>query len=157
MNSKADVIIRFAENDDLDRISTIEKDSIKMPWSKKAIEDFYANPISKILVAIIDNSVCGYITLSCVLDEIQIANVAVSKEHRRKKVASAMISFLLSYARDNSFTNITLEVRESNESAISLYKKFDFENVGIRKNYYRTPCENAILMTHYLLRKEQSE
>lgn len=157
MNSNDSVFIRFAERDDLEKVSIIESESIKMPWSKKAIKDFYDCDTSKILTAFSDGTLCGYITFSCVLDEIQIANIAVSKQYRRKKVASKMLDFLMSFATDNSYSTITLEVRESNDPARLLYNKFGFEIVGIRKNYYYYPSENAILMTHYLSGKDKTE
>lgn len=157
MNSKDDVLIRFAEKGELKKVSIIESESIKEPWSKKAIEEFYECNINKVLVALSDGEICGYITFSCVLDEIQIANIAVSNQYRRKKIASKMLDFLMSFATDNSYSTITLEVRESNDPARLLYNKFGFEIVGIRKNYYSSPSENAILMTHYLLGKDKTE
>lgn len=64
-------------------------------------------------------------------------------------VGSALINELVTYGKKNNFSFLTLEVRESNENARSLYSKFGFIKVGERKNYYSEPTENAILMTKY--------
>ena len=85
-----------------------------------------------------------------VLDEGYISNVAVAPEHRRKGCADALITALLSRAALRELSFVTLEVREHNEPAIALYRKHGFVPVGLRKNYYEAPVENALLMTCYL-------
>ena len=80
------------------------------------------------------------------IDEISICNVAVSESHRGKGVGSALVGYLLDFARKNQVKSLFLEVRESNINAISLYKKFGFEKTGLSKNHYSSPTENAILM-----------
>jgi len=93
-----------------------------------------------------DGIVLGYVGLMFVLDEGYISNVAVAPEERRQGVADALISALVDRTR-NKLAFLTLEVRESNAAAISLYKKHGFEIVGNRKNYYERPRESALLMT----------
>ena len=87
--------------------------------------------------------------MSVVIDEGYIFNVAVNVKHRKKGVATALVNELVTYGKKNNFYFITLEVRESNEKAKSLYSKFGFVIVGERKDYYSVPKENAILMTKY--------
>ena len=100
-------------------------------------------------MAIENNEVVGYIGMSIVIDEGYIFNVAVKENSRKKGVATALINELVTYGKKNNFSFITLEVRESNEPARSLYSKFGFIKVGERKDYYTDPKENAILMTKY--------
>ena len=88
--------------------------------------------------------------MSIVIDEGYIFNVAVRESYRNKGVATALINELITYGKKNNFSFITLEVRESNLPAISLYSKFGFIKAGERKDYYSNPKENAILLTKYL-------
>ena len=134
----------------LDDVYIIETECFSHPWSKQSLEEELNNETSLFLVAKEENEVIGYIGMSIVIDEGYIFNVAVRKNHRNKGVATALINELVTYGKKNNFSFITLEVRESNLPAISLYSKFGFIKAGERKNYYSNPKENAILMTKYL-------
>jgi len=81
-----------------------------------------------------------------ILNEIEIYNIAVKKEFRRKGIGQAILNALVSQKREHKILNIWLEVRESNLPAISFYKKNGFIKTQIRKNFYRFPKENAVLM-----------
>ena len=98
-------------------------------------------------------AVMGYVGLMFVLDEGYISNVAVAPEFRRCGIADALISALIEREK-KALAFLTLEVRESNIPAISLYAKHGFITVGSRKNYYDRPKENALLMTLFFDRKE---
>lgn len=93
-----------------------------------------------------DGTVLGYAGMHCVLDEGYITNVAVLPARRKEGVASAILLKLLARARLRGLQFLTLEVRESNTPAISLYEKFGFAPVGRRKNYYTEPTEDALLL-----------
>lgn len=134
----------------LDDVYIIETECFSHPWSKHSLEEELNNETSLFLVAKEENEVIGYIGMSIVIDEGYIFNVAVRENHRNKGVATALINELVTYGKKNNFSFITLEVRESNLPAISLYSKFGFIKAGERKNYYSNPKENAILMTKYL-------
>ena len=134
----------------LDDVYIIETECFSHPWSRQSIEDELNNETSLFLVAKEENEVIGYIGMSIVIDEGYIFNVAVRESYRNKGVATALINELVTYGKKNNFSFITLEVRESNLPAISLYSKFGFIKAGERKNYYSNPKENAILMTKYL-------
>lgn len=142
----ADIIITHHTNEDLEAIAEIEKTSINPPWSYKAICDFAECDTSRILVAKLDNVVVGYITYSVVLDEVQIANVATHPEYRRRGIGEKLLNFLYDESKASGMYVITLEVRQSNEPAINLYRKCGYDEVGRRKNYYKNPTEDAILM-----------
>ena len=90
--------------------------------------------------------VYGYITYSVVLDEVQIANVAVHPDQRRRGIAENLLKSLYASSKASGMSVITLEVRESNKPAICLYKKCGYKEVGRRKKYYKSPDEDAILM-----------
>ena len=133
----------------LDDVYIIETECFSHPWSRQSLEEELNNETSLFLVAKEENEVIGYIGMSIVIDEGYIFNVAVRESYRNKGVATALINELVTYGKKNNFSFITLEVRESNLPAISLYSKFGFIKAGERKDYYSNPKENAILMTKY--------
>ena len=133
----------------VDGVCALEKNCFVHPWSRQSIESALENEQSLFYVAVEEGQVIGYIGMSFVLDEGYIYNVAVSEAHRRKGVGSALIQTLVTHAQKNNFAFLTLEVREGNRAARSLYETFGFVKVGERKNYYTDPTENAVLMTLY--------
>lgn len=133
----------------LDGVCKIENACFSHPWSRQSIEAELNNETSLFLAAVENGEVAGYIGMSMVLDEGYIFNVAVDVRYRKKGIGSALINELVTYGKKNGFAFITLEVRQSNEAARSLYSKFGFIKVGERKNYYSRPTENAVLMTKY--------
>lgn len=133
----------------VDGVCALEKNCFVHPWSRQSIESALENEQSLFYVAVEEGQVIGYIGMSFVLDEGYIYNVAVSEAHRRKGVGSALIQTLVTHAKKNNFAFLTLEVRDGNRAARSLYETFGFVKVGERKNYYTDPTENAVLMTLY--------
>ena len=133
----------------LDSVCAIENACFAHPWSRQSIEAELDKETSLFYVAVEDGQVVGYIGMSFVLDEGYIYNVAVKADCRKNGVGSALIQTLVTHCRKNNFAFLTLEVRESNAPARSLYEKFGFIKVGERKNYYSDPSENAVLMTLY--------
>lgn len=133
----------------IDGVCKIEEACFAHPWSRQSVESELANENSVFIVAVEGEKVIGYIGMSVVIDEGYIFNVAVNADFRRKGVGTALINELVTYGKKNDLCFITLEVRESNQAAISLYSDFGFIKVGERKNYYSDPAENAILMTKY--------
>ena len=133
----------------LDGVCAIENACFAHPWSRQSIEAELDNETSLFYVAVEDGQVVGYIGMSFVLDEGYIYNVAVKADCRKNGVGSALIQTLVTHCRKNNFAFLTLEVRQSNAPARSLYEKFGFIKVGERKNYYSDPTENAVLMTLY--------
>lgn len=133
----------------LDEVVLLEQECFAHPWSRQSIESELTNENSVFLTAIDDNRVVGYIGMNVVVDEGYIFNVAVDKNYRKRGIGSALIGELVTFSKKNNLCFLTLEVRESNENARSLYSKFGFIKVGERKDYYKEPVENAVLMTKY--------
>ena len=92
----------------------------------------------------------GYVGCQTVLDEGYITNVAVSPDCRRQGVGRALIGTLVSHAGAQGLAFVTLEARTSNMPAIALYENAGFQKVGVRKNFYTAPVEDALLMTFFL-------
>ena len=133
----------------LDAVAELERECFSHPRSRESLEATLGSDDSLFYVAEVDGRVIGYIGMSFVLDEGYIYNVAVEKSSRKKGAGSALIQTLVNYGKKNGFAFITLEVRESNTAARSLYSSFGFIKVGERKKYYSDPVENAVLMTLY--------
>lgn len=133
----------------LDGVEALEKSSFSHPWSRQSLMSELENAQSLFYAAVEDGQVVGYIGMSFVLDEGYIYNVAVDEKYRKKGIGSALIRTLVTHCKKEGFAFLTLEVRESNTAARSLYQHFGFIKVGERKNYYSAPTENAVLMTLY--------
>ena len=133
----------------LDGAARLEQECFSHPWSRDSLKSELENPKSVFLAATDDNKVVGYVGMSVVIDEGYIFNVAVTESYRRKGIGSALIRELVTYGKKHNLCFITLEVRQSNSAAISLYGNFGFIKAGERKNYYSVPAENAVLMTKY--------
>ena len=109
-------------------------------------EELYNDNASFIVAVADDGTVLGYAGLTVVLDEGYINNVAVRSQYRRMGVADALLGTFINFAEDH-LAFLTLEVRASNDKAISLYTKNGFVQEGRRKDYYKDPKEDAIIMT----------
>ena len=132
------------EEKHLDGVEKIEKTCFAHPWSREDLKNQIALDTSHFLVATVDGNVAGYMGLQIFGGEGYVTNVAVLPEYRKQGIAESLIREQMK----NKMSFITLEVRESNLPAISLYTKFGFKNVGIRPNFYSAPTENAIIMTY---------
>lgn len=100
------------------------------------------DPFSKFIVYLEDTKIIGFLSYSVIYERAEINYIFVLESYRGKKIASKMLKYMISSCK--ICDNITLEVRESNTIAISLYKKFGFKEVAIRENYYNN--EDGILM-----------
>lgn len=129
-------------------IAEMERLCFSDPWSESSIATELTCRLSYWLVAVEHGEVLGYIGSQSVLGESDMMNVAVHPDHRRKGIAEALVLTLSADLRANGNSCLTLEVRASNMPAITLYEKLGFTQVGLRKNYYRNPKEDA-----YILRK----
>ncbi len=127
-------------------IAKLEKICFSTPWSEQSILDSFKAG-ARFFVCEQEYKVLGYVGISAILDEGYITNIAVFAEYRNQGVASALLSHLEQFANEHSLSFISLEVRESNATAISLYNKFGFTVQGKRKNFYSHPQENALIMT----------
>ena len=131
-------------------LSKLEKLCFSVPWTRAQLISQLPDENHDFIVMEADGEAIAYVGMMYVLDEGYISNVAVSPAYRRQGIADKLISQLLKSAEDKELTFVTLEVRQSNIPAISLYEKNGFIKVGQRKNYYDLPKEDAILMTKFL-------
>ena len=144
-------IRRISEND-IKTVAALEAQIFPDPWSVKSIQDTYGNKSALILGAYQDDVLIGYVIFYYVLDEGEIARIAVAPANRRQGVAEQIYAGLLDFCAQNNIERILLDVRVSNEPAIAFYRKSGFSDDGIRKNFYDNPKEHALLMSACIAR-----
>lgn len=145
-----EVSIRNMRLQDIPEVLRVEKSSFTTPWSYWIFFQELVSPDRYYIVAETQGRLAGYAGMQWVIDEGHITNIAVKPLYRRKGIGSELLASLIKKAREKNLKFLTLEVRESNQAAINLYKKFGFKVEGVRKNYYLNPTENGIIMTLYL-------
>lgn len=128
------------------QIADLERANFSAPWSANSIESELNNPLSLWLVAIDGDTVLGYVGSQTVMGEADMMNLAVNSAYRRNGIGRCLVEELIRRLRENNVYSLTLEVRISNEAAISLYKNLGFLQVGCRPNYYRLPKEDALIL-----------
>ena len=141
-----ETVVMKADKTKASHIAELEKECFSLPWSKKTITEAMENGTT-FFTAQKGEKTVGYIGVSIILDEGYITNIAVTKKERKKGVGTALLERVFAEARDNNLSFISLEVRESNKKAISLYEKFGFKKEGKRKNFYDNPKEDALILT----------
>jgi len=140
---------RLASKNDFDEVQRIENECFKEPYSTEDLHyEFEKNPVNKIIVAELEGKVIGFIDFLITFNSSTIMQVAVTKEHRGKGIATELLNEMeKSFPKeiDDVVETITLEVRESNEAAKNLYLKNGYKIVVVKANYYKDG-ENAIYM-----------
>ena len=129
------MIIELQNKDDK-YISYLEKLFSNVFLNGDIKKEINNNPYLKIYIYLNDNNILGFIEIFQIYDRIEIANFNVLENYQNQHIGSKLLEYIINNAIDNQLKNITLEVRSDNEKAIYLYKKYGFENVSIRKNYY---------------------
>ena len=134
------------EEKDCRRLAQLDRECFSEPWSEELFLKDTQNPLAHYIVSEYNDEVVGYCGMYSVADEGQITNIAVANKYRRKGIASKMLMLMIDKAKAANLRVMSLEVRESNLPAITLYESLGFFKVGYRKNYYRNPSEGAVLM-----------
>ena len=133
----------------IDDLVFIENNCFSHPMSRQNLLESISNKNYIFLGFIVNKKLVGYGSVFIVSGEAYINNIAVLKDFRKQGIAKTIVNQLIDFCKNKNCEFITLEVRESNSPAISLYKKLNFQEVANRKNYYSQPIENAIIMTKY--------
>lgn len=128
-------------------VAEIEKECFGVDaWSERSVGSELNNPLSLWLVGVEDGRVAGYVGSQTVCNETDMMNVAVTEEFRRRGIAEQLVLTLVEQLKAIDSHSLTLEVRASNTPAIGLYNKLGFLQTGLRKNYYRNPKEDALIL-----------
>lgn len=147
MNAALPPTVRRAEIRDVVNIRSIDRDSFPTPWSQGWTIAQVTDPTRVHLVAERDHVVVGHGGLIFLGDQAHVATIAVAPDQRRTGVADMLMVSLLGAATDKGYSELTLEVRASNEAAIALYERHGLAVVGRRKGYYGDNGEDALIMT----------
>lgn len=145
------ITIRPAAAADLPRIAEIERRSFSDPWSAASFRSLLDEPHGWFAVAVDDDGerggeVLGYAVAWFVVDEGEIANLAVAPAARRRHIGAALLDAAIAAGAAQGAETIFLEVRESNAAARTLYASRGFAEIGRRRGYYRRPVEDAVVM-----------
>ena len=128
------------------QVAKLETLCFSDPWSERSIAGELDNPLSTWLVCADGDAVLGYVGSQTVMGETDMMNVAVHPDARRQGIARRLILALVEELKQQGSHCLTLEVRASNQNAISLYQKLGFLQIGRRPNYYRNPKEDALIL-----------
>jgi len=147
VDAARDVLIRPMETEDVETVLTIESRAFTTPWQADTFQSLIGRPSSELWV--MEHTVEGivaYAVLWCILDQGELANIAVRPDHLGQGYASQLLERVLDIARGRDVETIYLEVRASNSRALELYERFGFSQVGVRKMYYDEPKEDALVL-----------
>jgi ribosomal-protein-alanine N-acetyltransferase len=133
--------------DDVEVVAAIEAEAFTSPWSAETFMSLLDRPGLELLVLEdAREGVIGYAVLWCILDQGELANVAVTPAVRGRGLGKYLLGRVLDVARARGIATVYLEVRPSNAQAVDLYRQFGFVEVGRRKGYYDQPREDALIM-----------
>jgi ribosomal-protein-alanine N-acetyltransferase len=142
------VILRKMTLDDVEQVVAIDKMSFSLPWPTSSFHfELTENPASRCWVAELDGRIAAMLVAWFIVDEIHIATIATHPDFRKQGIGKKLLSFTLQSAKDEGAVSSFLEVREGNDAAIMMYRKFGYVESGRREGYYKDNGEDAILMT----------
>jgi ribosomal-protein-alanine N-acetyltransferase len=147
---KIEIKLRKARIDDIEAINHIEQAQFLNPWKKHYFSAELSHDISYFYAAEDSGKILGYIIFWLIEETIELHNIAVHEDYTRRGIGSKMMDFLLEIAARKRVEEIFLEVRKSNRAAEKFYKKYRFEKIDCRKNYFNSPKEDALVYALYL-------
>ncbi|HSH24435.1 MAG TPA: ribosomal protein S18-alanine N-acetyltransferase [Massilibacterium sp.] len=141
------VTIRLMEERDIPSILEVEHASFSIPWTEEAFRnELTLNKFAVYLVVEMNQKVIGYAGMWVIIDESHITNIAILPEYRGEGLGNLLFAEMIQLAQTLGAKTMTLEVRVSNDVAIQLYRKYGFQDGGIRKGYYTDNHEDALVM-----------
>ncbi|MBQ9558145.1 MAG: ribosomal protein S18-alanine N-acetyltransferase [Clostridia bacterium] len=146
MSNSPDITIYPFTPADLDAVLEAERVCFAHPWTRDDFEAALSVRGYRGFVAREDGKLAAYAVVMVLADEATVANVAVLPEYRRRGIAKALLTASLDSCREDGAAVCFLEVRESNGAARKLYESFGFAEIAVRRGYYDSPVEDAIIM-----------
>ncbi len=137
------------ETEDIPIVAEIEKNNFSEPWSENSFAEELENELSICYVEKYLDKPVGYVCAQIIHPEAFLCTIACDNNLRRRGIGERLVSYLSDYCEYKRCETLSLEVRVSNTPAQKLYEKMGFVNLGIRKNFYSKPVEDAYIMTKY--------
>jgi len=143
----------------LEDMLKIERECFSEPWTRSMFVGEFESQASRIWgwVDAEEKTLLGYLVGWLVFEEFHIANLAVRTEARRKGIAKSLLAHALGWALEHGAERSLLEVRASNEAALSLYRAEGFSLLSVRPHYYRFPTEDALVLHKRLCQEERRQ
>ncbi|MEE9207315.1 MAG: ribosomal protein S18-alanine N-acetyltransferase [Gemmatimonadota bacterium] len=138
--------LRPMRESDLPRIVQIEGRSFAAPWSESTFRGLMRRPSACLIAAERAGKVVGFFAMWFASDEAELGDLVVHPSYRRKGIGGKLLTYALREARQRAARTVVLEVRASNDAAKALYEAAGFSILTVRKGYYSTPKEDAIVM-----------
>ncbi len=135
--------LRPMTGSDVSEVARIETTAFSTPWSEATFRSLLERSGVELWVAEWGDQLAAYAILWRVLDEGELANLAVRKDLRGRGIGSGLLERVLEIAEDSGIRSLYLEVRESNDLAREMYARRGFQEIGVRKGYYEAPREDA--------------
>lgn len=130
---------------DVEALTAIEQTCFSDAWSERMVRDLADSSWDEVWV-LEAGEILGYINYRFIAGEGELMRIAVLPEYRGRGYSKVLMDVMLEEAAKNQITDLTLEVRAGNESAIGLYKAYGFAEEAVRKKYYHNPTEDALIM-----------
>ena len=131
---------------DLDEVMAIERTSFRHPWSSNFFLEELQVACARSVLAQLNDKIVGYVLFWLLPETVDIHNIAVHTEFRRRRIGQALLRQVFEQARSRHSSRVTLEVRVSNIAAQKLYESVGFVSQGLRKGYYSDDGEDAMIM-----------
>ena len=146
MGASAEIIIRKMIADDSEEVAALESKIFSMPWKRDDFWRMAENKNAAYIVGVLDDKIIAYAGAWLAFSDAEVMNIAVDENFRGNGFGKKIFAALIKICIERGATAITLEVRASNIAAIKLYESFGLKSVGVRKNYYDNPTEDALIM-----------
>jgi [ribosomal protein S18]-alanine N-acetyltransferase len=146
------ILVRKAKPADIDPVYYIKQEQFSNPWKKQLFYDELDHDIAFFYVTedTASHEIIGYIIFWIIQETMELHDIAVIEKYKKKGIGSQLLDFMMEIARARQVEEIFLEVRQSNTPAITLYEKYHFKRIDVRKNYYTEPVEDAAIYALFL-------
>ena len=141
------ILVRHMRDGDVERVAQIESSAFSTPWKATTFRLLLDRPGAVLLVLEMPpDRVAGYAVLWCIQDQGELTNIAVIPEFRNRRLGAYLLDRVLDEAQERTVESLYLEVRVSNFRARSMYASRGFEEIGVRRDYYENPREDARIL-----------
>ena len=140
--------IRKMISADVSDVARIEAECFPDPYSERAISDILCTEGAMCFSALDEGKVVAYFIGRLIAPEGELYRIATDPEYRKRGIAYRLLDYSVKTSKGHGLEALFLEVRESNFPAISLYREYGFRKISVRRNYYKNPTEDAVIMLH---------